>query len=74
MEGGESGFEALLAGVRDVDGAFAGIDEHGSYWTATEYDRDHAWSYEFDRNSALLSRLANREKSTSLAVRCIDAF
>lgn len=74
VEGGESGFEALLGGGREADGDFARIDEHGFYWTATEYDRDHAWFYNFGRDAAILNRHASGEKTMALAVRCIDAF
>jgi uncharacterized protein (TIGR02145 family) len=73
LRGGVSGFNALLGGDRESDGKYARVDEHGFYWTATEYDTEHAWFYNFGRGASLLNRHNGGDKSMALAVRCIKA-
>ena len=41
-EGGSSGFEAKMAGVRHYDGGYAAIGGMTSFWTSTPYTDDHA--------------------------------
>jgi len=74
LGGGVSGFNALLGGGRESGGNYARIEEHGFYWTATEYDAEHAWFYNFGRGAGLLNRHPGGDKSMALAVRCIRAF
>jgi len=52
---------------------YARVEEHGFYWTATEYDMEHAWFYNFGRGAGLLNRHSGGDKSMALAVRCINA-
>jgi uncharacterized protein (TIGR02145 family) len=72
VRGGVSGFNALLSGGRELGGNYARVEEHGFYWTATEYDREHAWFYNFGRGGGLLNRHSGGAKSMALAVRCIN--
>jgi uncharacterized protein (TIGR02145 family) len=39
----ESGFSALPAGVRDVDGQFQVIGKYAIWWSSSEYDSATAW-------------------------------
>jgi uncharacterized protein (TIGR02145 family) len=73
LRGGVSGFNALLSGGRELAGNYARVEEHGFYWTATEYDGEHAWFYNFGRGGGLLNRHSGGDKSMALAVRCINA-
>lgn len=73
LRGGVSGFNALLSGGRELGGNYARVEEHGFYWTATEYDRENAWFYNFGSGGGLLNRHSGGDKSMALAVRCIKA-
>jgi uncharacterized protein (TIGR02145 family) len=73
LRGGVSGFNALLGGGREPDGNYARVEDHGFYWTATEYDMEHAWFYNFGRGAGLLNRHSGGDKSMALAVRCVNA-
>ena len=71
LQGGASGFNALLGGGREVSGGYARIDQHGFYWTATESVTEHAVFYNFGRGGGMLNRQMGGEKSMALAVRCV---
>ncbi len=71
IEGGNSGFSARLGGYRYSDGDFLDLGDDGYYWSATEYDSDHAWRYLFNRNSGKLSRDWNT-KSYGRSCRCVQ--
>jgi uncharacterized protein (TIGR02145 family) len=73
LGGGVSGFNALLGGGRESGGSYARVEAHGFYWTATEYDMEHAWFYNFGRGAGLLNRHSGGDKLMALAVRCINA-
>jgi len=73
LAGGASGFNALLGGDREPGGTYARVEEHGFYWTATEYDTQHAWFYNFGRGAGLLNRHSSGDKLMAVAVRCINA-
>ena len=73
VQGGPSGFNALLGGGREPSGGYARIEAHGFYWTSTESDAQHAWFYNFGRGAGMLNRHGEGDKSMALAVRCIGA-
>ena len=58
----------------DRGGHYARLEEHGFYWTATDFDMERAWFYNFGRVSRLLNRHSGGDKSMGLAVRCISAL
>jgi uncharacterized protein (TIGR02145 family) len=70
IEGGESKFRALLGGFRYSAGKFAGLTEHGPYWSATEsavrnalYFRFHSGDIRIYRNTV--------EKLDAHSCRCV---
>lgn len=69
-EGGTSGFKALLGGNRGTNGMYERLDAHGFYWTATEYDQEEAWFYNFANGSGILNRHTG-DKGRAASVRCI---
>jgi uncharacterized protein (TIGR02145 family) len=71
LNGGPSGFNALLGGGREIGGRYARREEHGLYWTATESDPEHAVYYNFGRGGGMLHRQGEGEKGMALTVRCI---
>ena len=73
LQGGPSGFNALLGGGREAGGSYARVDAHGFYWTAAESDAGHAWFYNFGRGAGMLNRHGEGDKSMALAVRCMAA-
>ena len=56
LNGGASGFCALLGGLRYANGNFNGLDDSGHYWTATEDSTAYAWYYSFYHNESKLYR------------------
>ena len=72
LRDGGSGFNALLGGSRESDGAYTRMEEHGFYWTASEDGTDAAWFYNFGRGAELLNRHSGG-KSMGMSVRCIKA-
>lgn len=71
LEGGAPGFDAKLGGGRAPDAAYARIDAHGFYWTATGIDRDHAWFFNFAKGSQGLHEQDGGKKSRAFSVRCV---
>ncbi|MCX6205240.1 MAG: fibrobacter succinogenes major paralogous domain-containing protein [Bacteroidetes bacterium] len=69
-----SGFNALPAGSRDMDGVSAGIASNSSWWTANE-EKDvegldaNYFSVDFSTNDALI--YIKERKSNGFSVRCI---
>ena len=70
IEGGGSGFNALLGGNREADGSYQRLGAHGFYWTASEYDSANAWFYNFAKGSTLLNHHTG-DKRRAVSVRCI---
>jgi uncharacterized protein (TIGR02145 family) len=70
MPGGQSGFNAILGGGRDVHGQFARAKAHGFYWSASRSEPGSGWFYNFGSGSRLLNR-HSAEISEAFAVRCI---
>ena len=68
--GGSSGFNAVLGGGRTDSGAYARLEAHGIYWTASESDPTMAWLYNFGKGSQFLNR-HRLEKAWAFSVRCI---
>jgi uncharacterized protein (TIGR02145 family) len=71
LTGGDSGFDALLGGGRDLDGAFARLQAHGFYWTATEDGPQSAVFYNFAKGKLSLFKQSEGEKSRAFSVRCL---
>lgn len=60
IQGGSSGFQAVLGGWRSSSGSYSSLGSGGNYWSSTENDADDAWYYYFDygklyRNGSLRS-------------------
>ena len=70
LEGGSSGFNALLGGNREANGNYERLGAHGFYWTSTEYDSTNAWFYNFGIGSTLLNHHTG-DKQMAVSVRCI---
>ncbi len=71
LTGGNSGFDALLGGGRDLNGQFARMEAHGFYWTATEDGPASALFYNFAKGKLSLFRQSEGEKPRALSVRCV---
>jgi len=71
MNGGASGFNALLGGGRDPGGQYARLDAHGFYWTVTEGDSSTAWFYNFAKGSQALYQQDGGELLRAFSVRCV---
>jgi uncharacterized protein (TIGR02145 family) len=56
IESGDSGFSALLGGLRNSDGSFNYIGSISLYWGSTGFS---AWSYGFFRLNSCLYRMSN---------------
>jgi len=69
--GGSSGFNAILGGGRSEDGQYARLEAHGFYWTASEIDPAHGWSYNFGLGGQALHRQTGGEKQRAFSVRCV---
>jgi len=71
IDGGSSGFNARLGGIRTSNGSFSRLGDYGYYWSATEPDSDRAWYYFFFRPSGQLTG-SNTLKSLGLSCRCVQ--
>ena len=71
LVGGNSGFNAVLGGGRTAKGEYARLEAHGFYWTASEIDPGHGWSYNFGKGGEALHRQDGGEKSWAFSVRCV---
>ena len=71
LEGGSSGFNAILGGGRSSDGRYARLEAHGFYWTASEIDANTAWFYNFGKGGQALHRQDGGEKQQAFSVRCV---
>lgn len=69
INGGRSGFAALLGGRRNTDGSYYYQGVYGYYWSGTERGASDAWGYNF--NYGKLYRNNNR-KSYAFSVRCLQ--
>src|SRR5574344_2201952 len=66
----ETGFTALPGGYRLSSGSFLDIGSDGSWWSATEYDTDYAWSRSLGYGSSSVDRGSNN-KELGFSVRCV---
>ena len=73
LSGGTSGFNAVFAGNRSVDGQYERLEAHGFYWTASGHDPNRAPFYNFGKGSQALYRQPQGEKQMAVSVRCIRA-
>jgi uncharacterized protein (TIGR02145 family) len=71
VSGGTSGFDAVLGGIRSVDGTYERLEAHGLYWTASENDPTTAPFYNFGKGSQALYRQPQGDKQRALSVRCV---
>jgi uncharacterized protein (TIGR02145 family) len=71
LYGGDSGFNILLGGNREVSGSYRRLDAHGFFWTATEWDAGNAWFYNLGKGAKILNRHNDGEKTGAHSVRCI---
>lgn len=71
IEGGYTGFDALLGGFRDPSETFSGFGNFGGYWSGTQYGTQGAWNYHFNISTAKLHRASNLSKVWALSCRCV---
>ena len=71
QSGGTSGFNAVLAGNRSVDGRYERLDAHGFYWTVSDNDPNSSPFYNFGKGSQALYRQTHGEKGMAISVRCV---
>lgn len=71
IEGGNSGFAALLGGWRDTSGSYSNQGVYGGYWSGTERDASYAWYYYFFYYGKLYR--SNFNKGHGFSVRCLQA-
>jgi len=71
MDGGSSGFNALLGGNRSLNAQYERLEAHGFYWTSSESDAANAWFYNFGKGGQALNRHRDGEKWSAFSVRCV---
>lgn len=69
--GGNSGFNALVAGNRSEAGQYERMEAHGFYWTASESAPATAAFYNFGRGGLSISRHGGGSKRMAVSVRCV---
>lgn len=69
IDGGNSGFAALLGGWRNTDGSYGTQGVYGNYWSDSASYESNAWTYKFDNGK--LSRYYYG-KSYAFSVRCLQ--
>src|SRR6476659_1209929 len=71
LNGGTSGFNAVLRGNRSIDGQYDRLEAHGVYWTVSENDPSTAPLYNFGKGSHALYRQPQGQKQMAVSVRCV---
>ena len=71
IQGGDSGFAALLGGYRISDGSYYNLGDYGVYWSSTERDASYTWIYNFYRSGANLARDDSAE-TVAFSCRCVE--
>jgi len=71
LNGGTSGFNAVLGGNRSRDGKYDRLEAHGLYWTVSENDPSTAPFYNFGKGGRALYRQPQGEKQMAISVRCV---
>ena len=75
LDGGSSGFDAVLGGGRSPDGQYARLDAHGFYWAASEIDPANGSFYNFAGGGQALHRQeGGGEKQSAFSVRCVKGY
>lgn len=69
--GGLSGFSVQFGGDHSPKDSFRYLGERGFYWSATQFDKDNAWYYYFNRIYGELNRF-NHTKSRGFSCRCVQ--
>ena len=64
-------FDAMLGGMREVDGKYSRLEAHGLYWTASETNPKAAPFYNFGKGSSALYRQPEGEKQRAFSARCV---
>jgi uncharacterized protein (TIGR02145 family) len=67
----ESGFTALPGGSRGGNGPFSNIGTYGFWWSASEYDTDHAWSRYLAYDKSSITVVNGYYKFNGFSVRCM---
>lgn len=67
--GGSSGFNAVLAGFSNIAG-YMMQGNFGTFWTASEFDNDHAW-YVYVKSKGTTVTKTYFTKKYKLSVRCV---
>jgi uncharacterized protein (TIGR02145 family) len=70
IKGGNSGYEALLAGRRDNRGSYTLLDQYEYVWTSTEYG-SYAWRRCLTSMDSRVGRWNTFPKTYAFSIRCI---
>jgi uncharacterized protein (TIGR02145 family) len=70
IKGGNSGYEALLAGRRDSNGNYILLDQYEYIWTSSEYG-DNAWRRCLRSMDTRVGRWNTFPKTYAFSIRCI---
>ncbi len=71
--GGNSGFDALMAGYRNSNGNFSMLNNESSFWTSVYKDNDFAYYYSLTQSGSGVS-FGNIEKQLGYSVRCLKGL
>jgi len=71
IEGGETGFAALLGGSHSSDEGFDYLGDLGSYWSSSESSSTNVWGYYFYIHTKGLAR-DNYYKTLGFSCRCLQ--
>jgi len=70
-DGGSSGFSALFAGWRDIDGSFGNVGGYGVWWSSSE-DEDYSAWYLYMSSGNRDASLSGDNKAFGFSVRCLQ--
>lgn len=73
LSGGNSMFNAVLGGGRNLDSSYARLEAHGFYWTISEDDHNASWFVNFAKGSQAVYIQDEGEKMRAFSVRCIKS-
>ncbi len=65
-----SGFSALLAGNRNDNGLFGGLEGIAYFWSSTEYDEPSVYNLHLTGNNSSIT-LSENQKINGFSVRCL---
>ena len=72
IDGGDSGFSALLGGDRNTSGDFSSLGGYGVYWSSTEQSSSDAWDYYFFYSDDKDLSRGSSNKSLGFSCRCVQ--